>query len=354
MRFSRKATPDTDPTPEKGSRKKKKGRVKTVPTPPAANLTDEEKAIYAEYSNDPELAERYEVFDQHAQSPERKKQITRRKWITGIAGAGVAVLAIRTYNLSRREDGPEIAMLSNDEAFARTYAAEFSRDWFTWDEGNVESRRDRLRRYNPAFSDRTGWNGVGVQNITDSWATTSEKTGDNTYTVTVANQVAEVLEPLYSEVSLYIKDGEASILSYPNLVAAPQIPVTGLTPENRAPLADKAVEAEISARLEVFFRAWAAGDVATLTSVCATGYTVDPMLTGHTLSELNNTRYFAPETDSAEAGTVVWVNTNTVWAQGDTTVESNYEVTFTLESDRWLISNLNAAPLYEDALVVAQ
>ncbi len=353
MKFPRKSADEQGaadaPTP-----KKKKGRIKTVPTSPAANLDPEERAIYAEYSNNPELASRYEVFDQHENSPERKKQITRRKWIFGVAGAGAAVLAIRTYNLSRQDTGPEIAMLSNDEAFARTYAAEFSRDWYTWDAENLPNRKERLARYNPAFTDRTGWNGVGVQTVTESWATTSEKTGDNTYKVTCANQVADAIQPLYSEVNLYVKDGAASVLSYPNLVAAPELPVSGMTIENRAPLADKSIEAEVKARLEVFFRAWAAGDTATLASVCTTGYNVDPMLTGHTLKELTNTRFFIPEQDSSEAGTVVWANTNTVWAKGDTTMESNYEVTFTYEAGRWLISNLDTSPLFEKALVISE
>ena len=78
------------------------------------------------------------------------------------------------------------------------------------------------------------------------------------------------------------------------------------------------------------------------------------MLTGHTLKELTNTRFFIPEQDSSEAGTVVWVNTNTVWAKGDTTMESNYEVTFTYEAGRWLISNLDTSPLFEKALVISE
>lgn len=350
MKFPRKGTQED---PGEGSKALKKRRVKPVPTTPAENLPPDAREVYEEYSQDPELAHKYEIFEQHSKSPEAQKVASRRKVLLGVLGAGVGVMAIRTYNLSRQDVEPELAIISNDEATARAYAAEFSRDWYTWDAENLTNRKDRLQRYNPAFNDRTGWDGIGKQTVTDSWATTSEKTSDNTFKVTCANQIAEAVQPLYCEVNLYIKDGAASVLSYPNLVAAPSLPVSDMRPESRAPLSDKAAEAEIAPRLEVFFRAWGEADTATLSSVCATGYTVDPMLSGHTLKEVKDTRFFAPELDSDEAGTVVWANTNTVWVKDETSIESNYEVTFTLENDRWLISNLDAAPLNEKALVVS-
>lgn len=335
-----------------GAEKRQKKRTKTTPTTPTENLPAEDQQLLATLAaEDPKVAQKYEYLQKHALSPERKKQVTRRNALIGGGLVVAGLFGFRQYNLSRRDTGPEQALVTAEEAIARAFAAEFCRDWFTWDSNNVEDRQVRLARYNPSFTGREGWDGLGAQQVIDSWATESTLIEGATFAVTVGNRIAESVQPIYAEIRVYVADGGASALSYPNLVAAPALPVSDATQNSLSTLADKAAEEEVARRLQVFFRAWGDADTATLESVCVTGYTVNPMLSGHSFGSLSDTQYYAPATDDPAAGTIIWVVTGVTWVRGESRVKSNYEVVFTLENGKWLISEVDAAELFEPAMV---
>ena len=351
--IKKKTTTEGAASPEETTKQAKKKRrpTKDRTTISGFDFTDEEARVYSDFANDPELAKKYELFAAHSDSKEAKRAATRRKVLLGAGGTAFAILTLRACNAGRVAAPAVEVGITSDEAAARAYAAKFTRDWYTWNAELRDERKERLAQYNPTFSNNEGWDGKGVQTVTNSWATTSEKTSDTTYAVTTCNIIDGSIQPLYAEVNIYAKDGATTILSYPNLVAAEELPITGMRNENRNVLTDKAVQEEISRRIGVFFRAWGQGDTATLESVCVSGFTVNPILSGHSYSAMSETSYYAPRDEEENAGTIVWVVTNVTWARAESTMQSTYEVTFTQENGKWLISDLNAATLYDKAVV---
>lgn len=366
MKFSKKKAAGDEETSEETQVKKKRSwgsKKKTTPEQETTNgtvtaggftFTEEEARAYQAAAQDPKLKGRYELLDVHAGSKDAKKVTTRRNIILSIGGLGFAVLVLRACAAGRTPAPVVGEGMSNDEAAARAYAAKFTRDWFTFDEAseNREERKNRLALYNPSFANNEGWDGKGVQRVTSSWAVTSRKVEDDVWEVTTCNITEQQIQPIYAAVRVYTKDAASTILSYPNLVAAPEVPVTGKRNANRSTLTDSAVESEIARRLEVFLRAWAAGDTSTLESVCVSGFKVNPIVSGQTYSALIRTEYYAPGSQDDAAGTIVWAVATVQWAtEGGATIQSTYELTFTPENGKWLISNMDVAPLFEKAVV---
>ena len=340
-----------------GTRKKSKGSKKAsepislMETP--ENLTDAEKArIFDEYrQQNPELGAKYELFQNHEDSQEAKKAVTRRRWLQGVGGGIVAVVLLRAC-APRTTTITGDSGAGNDELDARTYAAAFTKDWFTWDAADVDARKNRLLKYNPGFSGNQGWNAMGKQTVTNSWAVKSEKRSDTEYSVVVANAIEGKDQPIYAEVAIYMKDHSPSILSYPNIVAAPELPVPEATTDSRASLSNESIKKAIAQRLDVLFKAWGEGDSATLESLSQSSYHIAPILSGQKFLSVSNAEYHIPS-DQQESGeiTTVYATAETSWETGEAITESTYEVTFELENDRWFISDINSSPRIDNAVV---
>ena len=235
------------------------------------------------------------------------------------------------------------------------YAASFTREWFTWDDGKAEERRDRLIVFNPALTN-PGWNGQGSQTVTEARVFSQEEVaiaklseqetkdgpstkGQKRYLITVRVTVDTSPTPFYVQVLAAEANGAYSVLSVPTPVPSPLLVPVALPQNVESPEADPAVTGEIEAQLSLFFTAWATGD-STLSRFIKTG-TIMPALGGGITLKAVDRVYIPklPEGENAEKRSVVAYLT-WAWPGGASTAPAAYTVDLVREAGQWFVTDL--------------
>ena len=231
-----------------------------------------------------------------------------------------------------------------DQITAGNFAAGLSKEFFTYDSENPDERKDRLRTYNPAYGANVGWDGKGKQTITESTVVQSKKISDSQYDVTVKMNVQDSPTPLYSEMAVWVQDGTYSPMSYPAIVASPELPIPNYQAPQHESDSDQQTNADVKDRLGVFFKAWGEGDTSTLQAVTSTSYKASPILSGQKFESMDNFKiFYADDTKKADSPdrlvqmSVKWNNPN------GSQITSFYQVSVTNDNGRWLVTNVDAA-----------
>lgn len=233
---------------------------------------------------------------------------------------------------------------SPDQITAGNFAAGLSKEFFTYDADNPGERKDRLRPYNPAYGANVGWDGKGKQTITNTTVVQSKKVSDSQYDVTVKMAVQDSPTPLYSEMAVWVQNGTYSPMSYPAIVASPELPIPNYQAPQHESDSDQQANADVKDRLGVFFKAWGEGDTSTLQAVTSTDYKASPILSGQKFDSMDNFKLFyaddAKKADSPDRLAQMSVKWN---SPNGSQITSFYQVSVTNDNGRWLVTKVDAA-----------
>lgn len=353
LKKNRNTDPE-NPKPKKGKKAKAaKARYTIVDFP--ENATQEEKdAFWQQVRADQEaLGKTYQFAEEHHDTNDAKKARTRRQALRITGGVIAGYFVFRACAPRRNTIDPN-DYRNSDEITARAYAEIYSKDFYTWNQDDTEERGARLAKYNPSFDGKAGWNGTGWQTVVQATSIMCEKESDTQYTVTVANTLEGNPQPLYAAVSIFIKDGEPTIYSYPNLTNAPELPVPD-APDNSSlsRIGDATLTKTIQERLELFFAAWSEGNLTALDTLTTANYSLPPVLSGQTFEKVEELNLFttAEQGNSTDPVTDVFAYALVSWKHNEASVSSYYRVDFKIDNTRWFIDAVDMAPPYTPAFV---
>lgn len=312
-----------------------------------AQLTDEEWEEFRKA--DPKAAQRYMALKDNDPAGKRRWVIWRRRLLRFLL---LFVLLILVLRACIRPHADLSGVATQDAAGAQTFASEYVKDWYTWDESDREARGQRLSLYNPGFKSNVGWNGRGKQTVTDAAAIRTEHPEDSKYVITVRYTTTASDNPSYASVAVYDDHGNYSPLSQPSLVAPPNLPVPTRSEETRTQVSDAAELNPINDRLDVFFNAWSRGDTSTLDAVTTANGPKTALNNGTEFKELRSVTVYSPG-DSDEDKNRRDARVVVSWKQPDgaSTTDSTYGVVLVNEGGRWLVDSIDGGLDNPDAYV---
>ena len=265
-----------------------------------------------------------------------------------LAAAGIFRGFLAPVNKTIINEAPTVSISAVGE-----YAASFTREWFTWTDGDSEERRARLMVFNPAISN-VGWNGQGTQKVTEARVFDQEQVpvpkpddeekaktavkGEKRYLITVRLTVDSSPTPFYVQVLASEAHGAYSVLSVPTPIPSPLLVPVNVEQNLGSSEPDGQITAEIEAELALFFRDWATGE-STLSRFLKKDTILPPLGGGVTLKTVD--RVFVPKL--AEGAVTdkrsVVVNVTWSWPGGRGTAPAAYTVDL-VRDDQWFVTGL--------------
>jgi hypothetical protein len=237
---------------------------------------------------------------------------------------------------------------------AQAVAGRFARLYLTWDDSDPDSRAAALAAVLPKDTDPTmGWDGHGQQDVlaVQPGAVTTAAQGQARVRVDVLIRITEeeATPAAGKKKATPAKTAERWIgLDVPVVQTSGQVVVTGApgmvgmptsgpaAPELKTPKTDATFGQQTAGSVDVFFKAYAGGDTA---SVTAPGATVPPLPSGVTLVDVTSWTADAGKGDD-RTGTA-----HVTWRLGGAQVEQTYRIELTrvasADAQRWQVAGIH-------------